>query len=116
MKVKCSCGAKYEFAITPAMANSPVQFICPACGGDASDFVDSLVRRELGQTAKPAGTPVPVAGSLTSPTPQPRLSLAASPTPVQSTPVETLSQAAVEGQPCLKHPGQFAMEKCYICS
>src|SRR5690242_7522106 len=58
MKVQCSCGAKHEFEISPVMVNSPVRFVCPACGLDSSEFVDVLVRRELGQTGTPSGVPV----------------------------------------------------------
>ena len=60
MKIQCSCGSKYEFEVTPAMASQPVRFVCPACGLDASEFVDTLVRRELGQASTPRGVPVPI--------------------------------------------------------
>ena len=60
MKVQCSCGAKHEFEITSAMKVAPVQFVCPSCGADASEFVDGLVRQQLGQTSTPPGTPIPV--------------------------------------------------------
>ena len=49
MKIQCGCGAKYEFEITPDMAQNPVQFVCPACGADSSAFVTNLVRQQLGQ-------------------------------------------------------------------
>src|SRR5436190_5788381 len=115
MKVQCSCGAKYEFEITPEMARRPVQFVCPACATDASDFVDSLVRRELGQNTKPAGNPVPVTGSAAA-VPQvakPRLGLRIdAPSPA----AQAASEPSAEGQPCLKHPGQVSTEKCHICS
>src|SRR5574341_1423890 len=55
MKIQCSCGAKYAFEITPEIASRPVQFVCPACGADASEFVNSLVRQELGQAETPEG-------------------------------------------------------------
>ena len=58
MKIQCSCGAKYAFDVTPEMAQTPVRFVCPACGLDASDFVNSLVRQELG-LPEPAATPGP---------------------------------------------------------
>ncbi len=48
MKLQCSCGAKYAFDITPEMAQKPVRFVCPQCGADSSDFVNQLVRSELG--------------------------------------------------------------------
>ena len=115
MKVQCSCGAKYEFEITAAMSSRPVQFVCPACGTDASDFVDSLVRRQLGQSEKPPGEPVPVTGS-TSAIPQPpRLGLART-AAAASASAEAPAERAPEGQPCLKHPGQWAAAKCYVCS
>src|SRR5689334_18103361 len=107
MKVQCSCGVKYEFEITPAMTSRPVQFVCPACGTDASDFVDSLVRRQLGQDTKPPGEPVPVTGSATDIPQPPRLGLAASSVPKASEAAGSGTDAAAEGQPCLKHPGQM---------
>src|SRR5882672_9050762 len=55
MKVQCSCGAKHAFEITPEMRTNPVRFVCPACGADASEFVDRLIRQELGQSTTPAG-------------------------------------------------------------
>src|ERR1035437_5691058 len=59
MKIQCSCGAKYEFDVTPEMAKTPVRFVCSACGLDASDFVNSLVRQELGLSAAAVGAAVP---------------------------------------------------------
>src|SRR5690242_12156678 len=71
MKIQCSCGAKFEFDIAPAMATNPVRFVCPACSVDASEFVDSLVRRELGQSATPAGVPQSILVAATSSPPLP---------------------------------------------
>src|SRR5215831_2659397 len=100
MKVQCSCGAKYEFEITSAMESRPVQFVCPACGTDASDFVDSLVRRQLGQESKPLGEPVPVTGSPAAIPQPPRLSVAARAVPTESDSSLPGMETAVEGQPC----------------
>ena len=58
MKIQCSCGAKYALDISPEMAQTPVRFVCPACGVDASDFVNNLVRQELG-LSEPAVAPPP---------------------------------------------------------
>ena len=139
MKVQCSCGAKYEFDLTPVMATSPVKFVCPACGLDASEFVDSLVRRELGQSSTPRGVPVPVSlrgtaaaakptqtGAPTgvllednapAPPPPPRSALAVRVhTSVPTAEEVALEPASVVDTPCLKHPGQSAVEKCFICS
>lgn len=141
MKVQCSCGAKYEFAVTPVMATSPVKFVCPACGLNASEFVDGLIRRELGQTNTPTGVPVPIQLAApprptAAPAPAPVATLLDEsppppppPTSVRRPPGVRLSsstaapvaaeQAAAEapaGVPCLKHPGQIATEKCFVCS
>src|SRR5436190_23919716 len=55
MKIQCSCGAKYNIDVTPDMAHGPVHFVCSACGLDASEYVTTLVHRELAF----AGIPVP---------------------------------------------------------
>ena len=134
MKVQCSCGAKYVFDITPAMRSNPVQFTCPACGTDASQFVDQLVRRELGQTVAPSGPPVSVltgapvaapapAGVLlddSAPPPRPVARPTAVAvrvhTPQAGASAENAASTPVGGSPCLKHPGELATEKCYVCS
>lgn len=133
MKVQCSCGAKYVFDITPAMRSNPVQFICPACGVDASQFVDDLVRRELGQATAPYGQPISVltgapaaapipAGVLLDDAPPPPV---AAPRPAVAVRMHKPAAAAVaegappvpvDGTPCLKHPGEVATEKCFMCS
>src|SRR5436305_14992080 len=48
MKIQCSCGAKYVFEVAPEMLEKPVRFVCTSCGLDASEYVNSLVRQELG--------------------------------------------------------------------
>ena len=53
MKIQCACGAKYAFDVTPEMAENPVRFVCQNCGLDSSDYVNGLIRQELG-----LGTPV----------------------------------------------------------
>ena len=123
MKVECSCGTKYEFDVRPEMRDHPVQFVCTACGLDASDFVDALVRRELGQTSKPAGAPVPAvlgaaparlvvrATNDTPPVPAVRLSRSGSASHVQAS-----TPAAGEAPRCPKHPNEIALDKCFICS
>ena len=75
MKIQCSCGAKYAFDVSPEMAKNPVRFVCPACGLDASDFVNNLVRQELGLAGPAAAAPAPVALPVAipvQPAPQPR--------------------------------------------
>src|SRR5215469_10263662 len=57
MKIQCSCGAKYEIEVIPEMATRPIRFVCPACGLDSSEFVNDLIRRELGQSNPAAAAP-----------------------------------------------------------
>jgi hypothetical protein len=76
------------------MAQTPVRFVCPACGEDSSDLVNRLVRQEL-------GLPEPAAGR--------------APTP-GAAPAEAEPIAADAAQRCLKHPDQFVTDECYICS
>ncbi len=83
MKIQCSCGAKYAVDVSPEMAQTPVRFVCPACGVDSSDMVNKLVRQELG-LLEPAAVPVPT--------------------------------AAASRQRCFKHPDQFVVETCRVCS
>ena len=96
MKIQCSCGAKYAFDVTPEMAQTPVRFVCSACGVDSSDLVNRLVRQELGLPEPAGGT-----GALDRRT---------------AAPEETEPVAADAAQRCLKHPDQFVTDKCYICS
>jgi hypothetical protein len=67
MKVQCSCGAKSVFEITEEMQTRPVRFSCPACGVDASEFVDSLIRQALEQTTTPGGRVVQIHAELENP-------------------------------------------------
>ena len=124
MKVECSCGAKYEFEIRPEMRDHPVQFICAACGLDASQFVDGLVRRELGQSGTPAGAPVPAIAASAAPAGL-VLESSSEPTRVsgvrlqhtESTTASAGSAAEAETQPhCPRHPSELAAAKCYVCS
>ena len=110
MKVECSCGAKFEFELRPEMSDHPVTFVCPQCGRDASSFVDSLVRQRLGQSCAPAGEAVPALAGRTAPAPGLRLE---KPSMASQPAGESLDQSPVL---CAKHPGQVAVEKCYICS
>src|SRR5256886_14988778 len=77
MKVQCSCGAKHGFEITPEMRNNPVRFVCPACGADASEFVDGLIRQELGQNATPGGRVISIQpeGEIATPAASPGLQI-----------------------------------------
>ena len=65
MKIRCSCGTKYEFAITPEMAREPVKFVCPQCGhrGEKAarreraqyHFTDGFLQDLQGETASCRG-------------------------------------------------------------
>src|SRR5581483_3720757 len=122
MKVECSCGAKYQFELRPEMREHPVQFVCPACGLDASQFVDALVRRELGQTSTPSGEPVPAIQATNAPAgvvleeaepPIPSVRLHKTSASVLSPAVAIPAEAASQ---CSRHPGELTVAKCYICS
>ncbi len=51
MKIQCSCGAKYELDIVPGMGR--VSFVCQNCGQDYSEYVNGLIRQQLGESAAP---------------------------------------------------------------
>ncbi len=134
MKIQCHCGAKYAFDVTPELAQRPIQFVCPACGFDASDFVNHLIREELRQSSL-APTEYPVAQAVApaiepAPVPAPRVALASAvsqtvpPTPAAPVRVQVhrASSKTPETAPrqsdqplCPKHPGQRTVETCYVC-
>ena len=121
MKIQCSCGVKHEFELTPELASHPVKFVCPVCGLDASEFVDGLIRRELGQAAAPSGTPVRI-GLAASANPPRRVarpdapSLPAPPRAVVAppTPAPPAEPAPAQDQRCSKH-GEVGVENCRVC-
>jgi len=113
MKIQCSCGAKFEFDVTPEMAGDAVKFVCPACGLDTSDYVNHLVRQELARSGIAAeGTAVqPAPAALEPPAAPPiRVHLHA------ASEAELAPATSDAGQRCPKHPGQLATGKCYVCS
>ncbi len=138
MKVQCSCGAKSLFEITEEMRTHPVQFCCPACGQDASGFVDSLIRQALDQKTTPVGSVVHIAPHLENPSasppkpvPAPKPQLRISNIPASTPPdleqkglpqsdVSSRREVAVsETDPschCPKHPSEIALENCRVCS
>ncbi len=87
------------------MAEKPVRFVCQQCGLDSSDFVNRLIRQELGMAAAvPAaagGLRVSSAGAAPTPPPPP---VAAAPRLTGAKP-----------PPCVKHPGQRCTERCVVC-
>ena len=129
MKLQCSCGAKFAFEITPEMKSNPVRFVCPVCGLDASEFVDGLIRQELGQASSPAGRVVPIGATAetsvrttiqsvpeTAAPParlRVRIDAPAAPASGQLGPATTETQDLPR---CPKHPSQVAAERCYVCS
>jgi len=130
MKIQCACGAKYAFDVTPDMADNPIRFVCQSCGLDASDYVNGLIRQELGLdgAAAPAATaaepsasapsfeaaPPPPPGPVSVAVPRLRVSVAAQAAgQVQGTAAEATAPAA--GQTCLRHPGEMCIERCAVC-
>ena len=110
MKLQCPCGAKYAFEITPVMAYRPVQFICPACGLDSSDFVNTLIRQELGPAPAFGPEPVePAAISTVEVAPPSTVPETAGRQQVQRVQVPTpASGDTTQVRHCSKHPGQVA--------
>jgi len=116
MKIQCACGAKYAFDVTPEMAERPVRFVCSNCGLDSSDFVNGLIRQELGLAAGTTSTslpsaapppPAPVPGTV------PRLQVARAAAPAGQT-GETAAGSQAP-QFCLKHGGELCTDRCVIC-
>jgi len=130
MKVQCSCGVKSVFEITPEMRSNPVRFVCPACGVDASEFVDGLIRQELGKSATPGGHVVTIQPTPATPAPAPvahasspplrvRLDTRAAPVSEPARfPTEPAGPESQDPVPprCPKHPSEPALEKCRVCS
>ncbi|MGO8926420.1 MAG: PQQ-binding-like beta-propeller repeat protein [Limisphaerales bacterium] len=117
MKIQCSCGAKYALDVSPEMAEMPVRFVCPACGRDSSDFVNNLVRQELGLSGPAAATPAaapdaPPAQPAPQGRPLARVRIHSPPT----TPAEAALGSSGAPVRCSKHPDQFTTDKCCICS
>lgn len=116
MKIQCSCGAKYAFEVTPEQAQQPVQFVCPACGLDASAYVTQLVRQQFGLPA-PAPEIAAAPEIASAPPPAPA---APPPPPVQvrlrrgeAKPAEEAPVA--DARFCRKHPGVRTTEQCVVC-
>ncbi len=100
MKIQCSCGAKYDFDVTPEMAQEPVRFVCPNCGLDSSDFVNDLIRNEIAEQFPDAATPPPAAPQLKISHPAP--------------PAEPPTEASTPRY-CPRHRTTLATGQCVVC-
>jgi hypothetical protein len=116
MKIQCACGAKYAFDVTPEMAEKPVRFVCQSCGLDSSEFVNGLIRQELGLVT-PVAPPLPATGPLPpaepGPVATPRLQMARAAQPAGQT-----GEAAIGAETpqfCLKHGGEPCTNHCVVC-
>ena len=107
MKIRCSCGTKYAFDITPEMARTPVRFVCQNCGLDSSDLVNELIRAELAGTV-----PVEAPPAVAAPVATARMRIATAPLPAQAGETPAASDAP---QYCLKHNNQLATHRCVVC-
>ena len=104
MKIRCSCGSKYEFDVSPEMARNPVRFVCPNCGLDSSEYVNHLVRAEIaGNFPEAMPKPEPAAPAA------PRLKISAGEKPAEPPPAAPVSKY------CQRHRGVLATEKCSVC-
>src|SRR5215471_10345346 len=86
------------------MVQSPIRFVCPACGLDSSEYVNALIRQEF---SNPAPVDAPPAEPL-------RLELrraAAQEAPASAPAVEAAPAMPV----CTRHPGQRTVERCRVC-
>src|SRR5215831_4951487 len=113
MKIHCDCGTKYSFDVTPEMASRPVQFVCQVCGLDSSARVNEMIRQELAALSSPAPAPV-VAAAPPPPAAPARARVAIARPAVQAESVTAAAPATDAPQPCVKHPGQFAVQRCYV--
>jgi putative pyrroloquinoline-quinone binding quinoprotein len=126
MKIQCSCGAKFSFDVTPDMAERRVQFVCSACGRDASEFVNQLIRQELRLPASSPAAATPPSPNLASGAAQVSPAAPAAPRVrlhTTQSPAAAVTHTAVEApepadapQRCPKHLRELATEKCYVCS
>ncbi|MSU57030.1 MAG: hypothetical protein EXS35_02415 [Pedosphaera sp.] len=131
MKIQCACGAKYAFEVTPEQAHQRVQFVCPACGLDSSDYLTDLVRQQFGIgapgpgaapaveiAAPPSHAPAPADSFATTVTPRPPVPVAAPEpvTPPPPPPVRVVAPQSVAPPPApvptvrLHRGGQKATE------
>ncbi len=116
MKIQCACGAKYAFEVTPAQAQQPVQFVCPACGLDSSAYVTQLVREQfrLPVAPPPEVAPAPEIAAAPAVSPPP------APAPIQAR-IRSVEPRPAEEAPvadtrfCRKHPGVRPTEQCVVC-
>ena len=116
MKIQCSCGTKVAFDVTPEMAHTRVEFVCPNCGLDSSDLVNELIQREFQEVAPDVNqTPPPVetaASPVAQPPPVPRGPVRvaiAKPAP------ESESGGTEHMKSCARHPGHLAIHNCLVC-
>ena len=105
MKIQCSCGAKYSFDVTPAMAQTPIRFVCSICGADSSDMVNGLIRQELGLPAADMSPPPQAA-------PHARVRVSAP----AAAPAGAAPDAPEAPRRCAKHPDQLVTDHCCVCA
>ncbi len=128
IKVQCPCGTRFEFEVEPVHERMPVPINCPACGADATDLANAVIRQQSSQARPAVVLPMRVnppsrATEIPVPAPQSglRISKAASvaaPAPEPAAvPVGTLpdgndtSPAAL----CPKHKHEPAVAACVVC-
>jgi hypothetical protein len=104
MKIQCSCGAKYDFDVTPEMVRNPIRFVCPSCGLDSSDFVNELIRNEIAEQFPAAAASSRLATPAAS-----QLKIAPAEAPAEPPP-----EAPSSGY-CAKHRNIPATGKCIVC-
>src|SRR5581483_4020658 len=81
MKIQCACGAKYVLDIQPGA--QAVQFVCPACGRDYSDYLNEMLRSQQAQSPAAPVAP-PRTENISIPPAKPKIAISHSPPPASS--------------------------------
>jgi hypothetical protein len=127
IKVQCPCGTRFEFEVEPVHERMPVPINCPACGADATNLANDVIRQRASQPRPIVVIPMrvdppPRAAEVPVPAPQSGLKIAkAASVPV---PASELAAAPVDALPsennspatlCPKHKDEPAVEACVVC-
>jgi hypothetical protein len=72
IRVECTCGQAYEFAVEPANNLMPCPVACPACGTDGTQLANQFIASSLGIAPIPVPPPVSAPTGLRINRPQPQ--------------------------------------------
>ena len=130
IKVQCPCGTRFEFEVEPVHERMPVPINCPACGVDATDLANAVIKQRSSQ-ARPAvvlpmrATPPPRAAETPPPPSQSGLKIAkAASVSFAASASDTIADGAAGASPerhdagavlCPKHNDEPAASACVVC-